>query len=217
MIKVVIFDFDDTLCFTEKACFILENKIAKDMGFAPMTRAMHKKNWGMLLRDAILERIPGIDVNEFIERQEKMFSQYMLEGNLDKISDKNLKVLDDLKEKGKKLAIVTNRSFTEVRHLLHENYPLSTRIEVFYHRDNSEFHKPDPKVFNQVLKHFKVNPKECVYVGDALSDTIAAKGAGMHFIAVLESGVRTKKDFADQNVDFFANKFIEIVDYILKS
>ena len=100
--------------------------------------------------------------------------------------------------------------------MLHDYHPLSSRIEVFYHKDNSDYLKPDPRVFSQVLKHFSVKPKECAYVGDALSDAAAAKGAGMHFIAVLESGVHMEKDFTDYNVDFFAKKFVDITDYILK-
>ncbi len=217
MIKVVIFDFDDTLCLTEEACFNFENEIAKNMGFPPMTRSVHQKSWGIPLVEAIVERIPGIDVDEFMKRQKKSFSNYMLEGNFDKVSEENLKVLDKLKKAGKKLAILTNRDFSDVRHLLHEKHPLSSKIEAFYHKDNVDYIKPDPRVFNNVLYKFDVTPRDCAYVGDALGDCIAAKGAGMHFIAVLESGIRTRKYFADHEVDFFADKFVDIVDYILQS
>lgn len=50
-----------------------------------------------------------------------------------------------------------------------------------------------------------------MYVGDAISDAIASKGAGLHFIASLESGLRTRKDFADYNVDVFIDTFSEVV------
>jgi phosphoglycolate phosphatase-like HAD superfamily hydrolase len=55
---------------------------------------------------------------------------------------------------------------------------------------------------------------ECVYVGDAVTDAIAANGAGMHFIAVLESGLRQKEDFKKVRVDFFAKKFSDTVSYL---
>jgi HAD superfamily hydrolase (TIGR01662 family) len=215
MFKVVIIDVDDTLCLTEEATFRSENEVAASMGFAPMTRATHQKNWGMPLKDAIVDRIPGIDVDLFMEKAEQAIEEYVSKGYLDLISKENLKVLDILKDSGKKLAIVTSRSFAEAKHLLHESHPLNKTIEAFYHRDNLEYLKPDPRVFNKLLAKFNVLPKECVYVGDSISDAVAAKGAGMHFVAVLESGLRTKDDFADQNVDFFADKFTDIVNYIL--
>ncbi len=215
MIKVVIFDFDDTLCLTEEACFIVENKIAAEMGFPPMTRGAHQKNWGKFIEEAIIERIPGIDSVEFVKRLKSFFSEYMSEEGFDSIKQANLDVLDELKKAGKKLAILTNRSLVEARHLIHEDHPLTKRLDFFYYKDILDYHKPDPRAFNQALKLFKVKPEECVYVGDSLGDAKAAKEARMHFIAVLESGIRTKKDFIDIPVDYFAKKFTDILLYIL--
>jgi phosphoglycolate phosphatase len=216
MIKLVILDFDDTLCLTEEACFQSENKVAMEMGFAPMSREVHKSNWGKPLAAAIVERVPGVDIREFMERVEKVMEEYSKEGKQDPITKENLHALDTLRKAGKKIAILTSRSFPEVRHLLHEAHPLSNRVEAFYHKDNSEYVKPDPRVFTQSLSHFKVLPEETVYVGDSVSDAIAAKGAGLYFISVLESELSTKEDFKGQEVDFFAQKFTDILPYILQ-
>jgi len=215
MFKVVIIDVDDTLCLTEEACFNLENEVAVGMGFSPMTRTTHQKSWGVALGDAILDRIPGINADEFMRQVEVAIVDNVSKGLLDNITDENLNVLKVLKKSGKKLAIVTSRSLIEAKHLLQEAHPLSSLVDAFYHKDNLEFLKPDPRVFNQAFAKFNVKPQECVYVGDSISDAVAAKGAGMHFIAVLESGLRTKEDFAGKNVDFFAAKLTDITDYIL--
>jgi len=216
MINVVILDFDDTLCLTEEACFKLENEIAEEMGFPLMSRNTHQKNWGLPIRKAIKDRIPGIDVTKFMEKLDRVVANYSSNGQLDSISEKNLKALDKLKNEGKKIAILTNRSLAEVRHFLQTTHPLYNRVEIIYHSDNSKFLKPDPRVFDQILTRFKTRPKECVYVGDVINDVIVAKKAGLHFIATLESGLRTKKDFEGQDVDYFANKFTDIVGYILQ-
>ena len=217
MIKVVILDFDDTLCLTEEACFDLENEIAVSMNFSPMSRDTHQKNWGKILREAIIERVPGINVDEFMEEHERLIVDYVLQGKLDKISDENIKVLDEIKKAGKKLAILTSRDLHEVKHLLNESHPLSSRVEAFYHRDNSEYIKPDPRVFNNILYRFDIMPDECVYIGDAVTDAVAANGAGMHFIAVLESGLRAREDFKDVNVDLFIDKFADMKSYVLNN
>jgi FMN phosphatase YigB (HAD superfamily) len=83
--------------------------------------------------------------------------------------------------------------------------------------DNMEFHKPDPRAFSQPLKDFSVTPQETVYIGDSISDGESAKGAGIHFIALLESGLRTREDFGYIPVDFFAEKFSGVLDYIEKN
>lgn len=216
MIKVVILDFDDTLCLTEEACYFLENEIAKSMEFPQMSRETHQKNWGVPLKEAIVERIPGIDANEFMKRHELGIVEFVANGRLDTVSAENLVVLHELKKYGKKLVILTSRSLPEIKHLLHENHPLSKMFDGFYHRDNLKYLKPDPRVFNQIFSDFHVEPQECVYVGDAVSDAVAAKGAGMHFIAVLESGLRIKNDFVNNKVDLFVNKFTEILSYIVQ-
>lgn len=215
MIKVVLLDFDDTLCLTEKDCFLMENAIAKDMGFSPMTRQIHQQTWGKPLQDIITTRIPGINPQRFMQQIEEKMPEYIKEGKLDSVSKEILDVLHSLKKAEKQLAIVTSRSLVEVKHLLHETHPLTNLLDAFYHRDNLEYLKPDPRVFDKVIRDFSVQPQDCVYVGDSVSDAKAANGANIHFIGVMESGIREKSDFSDNTVDFFANKFTDILPYIL--
>lgn len=202
---------------TEEACFELENEVVEDMGFPRMSRDTHKVNWGKPLETAIVERVPGIDPVEFMKRASIMIKKYAHEGKLDSIQDRNLEALDALIKSGRKLAILTSRTHGEAKHLLDKNHPINQRMEKIYHKDNSDFHKPNPRVFDKILSDFEVAPGEAVYIGDAVSDAIAAKGAGLHFIAVLESGLRTKEDFAAKNVDDFVSSFSDAVSYILNS
>lgn len=164
---------------------------------------------------AIAQRIPGIDVEEFLRRQVKAVEKYSSIGKLDNISKENLKALDKLKKAGKNLTVLTSRTFPEIKHFLHKNHPLASRVEEIYHAGKSKYHKPDPRVFDQVLIDFKTRPEEAVYIGDAVVDAIASKSAGLSFVAVLESGLFSKKDFKDFRVDFFVNKFYDIVPFIL--
>lgn len=214
MIKVVAIDFDDTLCLTEESSFHMENYVAQSLGFAPMTRETHRTNWGHPLREAIMERFPGIDINAFMEKNAEVFADFVKRGAVDLITDINFEILDTLKASGMKLAIVTARELLEVEHLLHENHPLQRRIDVFYHKDNSQYPKPDPRVFDQLLRDFQVSPNEVVYIGDTINDAKCAKGAGLHFIALLESGIKTEENFKGIPVDFFAQKFPDILTFI---
>ncbi|MBA3724658.1 MAG: HAD family hydrolase [Candidatus Levybacteria bacterium] len=217
MIKLVIIDFDDTLCLTEKACFEMENHVAQNMGFPPMTRVAHIQNWGKPLEEAILERVPGIDTEIFMAEIEKIMPELMRSGKLDVISDINFRTLDKLRKLGYKIAILTSRTVMEVKHLLDEKHPLTAKIDAFYHKGNTEYRKPDPRVYDRALLHFNLKPQDAVYIGDNLSDAESAKNAGLHFIALLESELRSKENFKSVKVDYFANKFSDIVDYIIKN
>ncbi|MEI6238667.1 MAG: HAD-IA family hydrolase [bacterium] len=215
MIKLAILDFDDTLCLTEEACFYIENQIAVEMGHSPMSRDVHKKNWGKPLDVAIQERIPGVDQKEFMNRIGKAIEMNVKNGKMDSIPTHNYKALDLVKKSGKRLAVLTSRTFGEMRHLLELKHPINDKIEKIYHKDNSKFIKPDPRAFDQILHDFNVSPAEAVYIGDAVTDAIASKEAGLHFVAVLESGLRSKKEFEDKKVDFFAPTFVDAISYVL--
>lgn len=214
MIKLVIIDFDDTLSLTEEGFFEIENQIAEKLGFPPMTRHAHQKNWGKPLGKALLERIPGVNIEAFMKIHRELLPGFVQEGKVDVISDKNITTLKKLKNNGKHLAILTSRSFQEVEHLLDKNHKLNNWIEKIYHIDNSKYLKPDPRVYDQILEDFNIRPDETVCVGDSLGDATSAKGAGINFIALLESGLRTKDDFKSVSVDFFAKSFPEILSYI---
>ena len=73
-----------------------------------------------------------------------------------------------------------------------------------------EFHKPDPRAFDLLLKDHSFDRAECVYVGDSPNDAIAAKQAGMHFIGSVESGVRTEADFEGLLTDVFIAHFTDL-------
>ncbi len=208
MIKLAIIDFDDTLCMTEEACFHLENDAASKLGFPPMGRDVHKKSWGQPVEIAILERIPGIDPEKFMSKLTALMPKLIQEGKLDVITSQNLSALDALKKNGMHLALLTTRTFNEVKHLINRSHPLSTRIEAFYYKENSVFRKPDPRVFTEILEKFNIKPREAVYVGDNVSDAECAKSAGLFFIASLESGLKTKKDFG--KIDYFIDKFSDL-------
>jgi HAD superfamily hydrolase (TIGR01549 family) len=210
MVKAVVIDFDDTLCLTEAATFELENAALKLLGNKPQTRDIHKQTWGQPLFEIITTRSPGVDVPRFRELIQEMLPLWVAEGKIDTITPESIEILDQLLNDGKDLYILTSRTHSEVRHLLEPDNDLASRIKAFYYRDVMEFHKPDPRAFNEVLRDNSLAMTDCVYVGDSPSDAMAAKQAGLHFIASLESGVRTEKDFAALPVDKFISTFTEL-------
>lgn len=216
MIKAVIIDVDDTLCMTEAACYSLESEVLEIMGCPPMPRDVHLSTWGRPLLDVIPIRSPGIDIDEFMRVYQPCLEKHIAEGKLDTISDSTFDCLDRLVKVNKEIFLLTSRTHNELKHMLEPNHLLSGRIKAFYYSNNTQFHKPDPRVFNELFSENSYSPGECVYVGDLPSDAIAANGAGVKFIACLESGLKSEQEFCLCNVDSFVNKFTDIVSAISK-
>ncbi|HEX7963021.1 MAG TPA: HAD family hydrolase [Candidatus Saccharimonadales bacterium] len=210
MIAAVVIDVDDTLCLTEAVCFDMENEVLARIGRPPMPRQAHIKTWGRPLFEAILERSPGVDLEAFKREYPSVIAEYTAAGKLDAIPGANYAALDDLIAGGKQIMLLTSRTHGELKHLLEPDHLLAKRVTAFYYRDNMRFHKPDPRAFNELLSAHGLRPEQCVYVGDSPSDAAAANQAGLKFIASLESGLRTRADFADYHVDAFIDRFPEV-------
>ena len=210
MIKLVIVDFDDTLCLTEEPTYQMESRIGLEMGLPLMDRDIHKQTFGKPIEEIIPIRIPGIDVPEFLKRLEQAIPEYIEKGILDNVLDKNLKTLLNLKSKGKLIGMLTGRNLFELKHLIAKDNPLSDIFSLSQYKDNSKYHKPDPRAFDIFFSTFSVKPQETLDIGDSINDGIASNGAGIHFLASLESKNRTKEDFNDINVEYFVNEFPEL-------
>jgi phosphoglycolate phosphatase-like HAD superfamily hydrolase len=203
VIRVVVVDVDDTLCLTEAACFDLENEVLTRLGSPPMTRQVHLATWGQPLREAIVTRSPGVDVAAFTAEFNDVFRRHLREGLVDVIPGENLRALDRLAAAGRTIMILTSRTLAEVEHLLDQQHVLASRVSAAFHADNTGFRKPDPRVFDELIAATGLTPHQCVYVGDSPGDAAAAEGAGLYFIACLQSGLRQRPDFDALGVDGF--------------
>jgi phosphoglycolate phosphatase len=214
VIGAVVIDVDDTLCLTEAVCFELENEVLRRIGRRPMPRSVHVSTWGMPLLDAMLERSPGLDLEEFDAAYRLVLRDYVRTGRLDAIAPENLAALDDLKAAGRRLMLLTSRTEAEMEHLLAPEHALADRLTAAYHAGNTPFGKPDPRAFDPLLADTGLRPEACVYVGDSPGDAQAANGAGLHFIACLQGGIRRPPDFAAYRVDAFIDTFADVVDAV---
>lgn len=176
-----------------------------------MTREMHKATWGRPLFDAIVERSPGVDVKVFEEIYHVIVQEHFDNGKMDSIPQVNFTALERLAAENRVLFLLTSRTHTELKHMLEPDHQLASHIKAFYYKDTMQFHKPDPRAFDELLADNNLKSDECIYVGDSVSDAVASKKAGLYFVASLESGLRQKSDFDPRQVDRFINTFPELV------
>ncbi|WP_309238439.1 HAD family hydrolase [Actinoplanes aureus] len=214
MIQAVIVDVDDTLCLTEAASFDLENEVLARMGRPPMSRAVHLATWGEVLLDAMPHRSPGLDLDRFAELFPVAHQEYLADGRLDVIPPENLDALDKLVAAGRTVLLLTSRAQEEIEHMLAPDHVLAGRVTAAYHQGNTRFRKPDPRAFDELLAETGLTPDRCVYVGDSPGDAVAAAGAGIRFIACLQSGVRRLTDFDPRHVTASIEAFPDLAQAV---
>ena len=214
MIKAVIIDVDDTLCLTEASSFVVENEVLAEMGRPPMSRDLHLASWGEPLLEAMPKRSPGLDLDRFLPLFHATMRRHIADGRLDVIPPENLEALDRLVLSGRTVMLLSSRAEVELRHMLEPDHVLANRISGAWHRDNTRHGKPDPRAFDELLAHTGLSPAQCVYVGDSPGDAVAAGGAGMAFIACLQSGVRRLDEFEERYVTASVGAFPDVVEVV---
>jgi HAD superfamily hydrolase (TIGR01509 family) len=80
-----------------------------------------------------------------------------------------------------KTAVATNRTDTMAR-VLAENH-IDHLFDLVVCALDVQFPKPHPEALVKVIDHFSVSPEEVIYVGDSKVDEMAAKAAGIPFVA----------------------------------
>lgn len=175
MIKAVIFDLDDTLCF--------ETDYVKS-GFCAIADAFGDKN----IADKLWELFCQDKTNVY---QRAGFSKKQCEQAVDiyrnhkpnlNLSTEVKTTLLALRQKGYMLGIITdgrpNGQRAKIEALGLEK--LVDKIIITDELGGVEYRKPNPKAFELMKEHFGVEFCEMVYVGDNLSkDFIAPQKLGM--------------------------------------
>lgn len=159
----------------------------------------------------LMERaIPnGINNPKFEETYAK-FREHYLEHNLDTTSpyDGVPELLCELKRRGKKLAIVSNKFYAATQDLAKHFFP--DTIEVAIGERETIRKKPAPDTVLEALRQLGASKEGAVYIGDSDVDIMTAKNCGLPCISVLW-GFRDKDFLIQHGGTIFVNKPSEIL------
>ncbi len=120
---------------------------------------------------------------EYITRKNEDLVELIGQSDPNIIRHKNIqKLLNRLKQEGKKLALVTASQY-EVTHPLLKQCELDSYFEIIITEREVEKSKPDPAPYLLAQSFFKANTSECLIFEDSPTGVQAAKNAGIdHFI-----------------------------------
>lgn len=123
-------------------------------------------------------------------------------------------LMEKLRDRGVKLAVISNKQDTAVKPLAEKYFPGLLEIAV---GESAEVRrKPNPDAVLAALCHIGVEREEAIYVGDTEVDLQTARNAGMECASV-DWGFRTREQLVEIGAEHIFDTVQELEEYLLKN
>ncbi len=183
MIPAIVFDLDGTLVDSAPDLQYSTNILMDEMDLPsldlPTVTSFIGHGVGPLVKAALAHNgvaKQGRDLQKSIDRFSKIYSENP--ARFCKPFDGVIAVLDELKRRGYKLAICTNKS-EHLAKLVVEAVGLNRYCPVLIGGDSLPLRKPDPSPLYECVR--QLGSQYCLYVGDSETDSLTAKNADVPF------------------------------------
>jgi len=197
-VQTIIFDFDYTLVDSARGTIDGVNFAFEKMGLPIASDAAIRQTIGLSLPD-ILTALAGDSYTARVDEFTRLFFQRADEtmvalAELYAGVPQTVKALQGL---GIQLAIVSQKNRRYIQPILARESLLETFEAIVGGGDAA--YKPDPGGLRLAVDQTGSLPKNCLYVGDSVTDAETAKRANIAFVAVL-SGVTPRAAFKNYDV-----------------
>lgn len=203
--ETYVFDLDGTLLETLKDLAASTNFALRQYDMPEHSIEDVRMFVGNGVKKLMERAIPnGLDNPKF-EEVYATFRQHYLNHNLDitKPYDGIPELLRELKGRGKKLAIVSNKFYAATQDLARHFFPDTIEVAIG-ERENIK-KKPAPDTVVEALRQLGVSKEGAVYIGDSDVDIMTAHNSGLPCASVLW-GFRDKEFLLEHGATFFAEK-----------
>ena len=187
-----VFDLDGTLLNSLPDLVLSTNYALAEVGYPQRSTEEIRTFIGNGVRLLIERAVPQSADKDMTDRCFNIFKKYYLEHGMEhtKPYDGICDLLRELKIKGKKVAVVSNKFFDATEKLCRLYFP--DLLDVAIGENTHLRKKPNPDIVNEALRQMNVTKENAVYVGDSDVDILTAKNCGMPCISVLW-GYRSKE------------------------
>lgn len=181
--KAVFFDFDGTLANTASGIAATCAETLRRMNCTVPQEDEVRKLIGLPLKDT-LQQLGNLDdsaAESATLLYKELFPQY--EALLVTIFPYVANTLDELRQRGIRLAVCTSRDLHSLRLIMDKN-GLTQHFEVLATADDNLTPKPAPDMVEYLLEKMQLDAKDVWVVGDTTFDIDMGNGAGCHTVAV---------------------------------
>lgn len=182
-----IFDLDGTLLDTLDDLAAAVNYTLRVFGMPEHSRDDIRRFVGNGVRLLMVRAIPGGEQNPRFEEAFDTFRAYYIKHSLDRTRpyDGVPEMLQALRQRGCRLAVVSNKFCAATQELCHHFFPDTIEVAVGEHEAEGIRKKPAPDTVIEALSQLGVTSDNAVYVGDSDVDLETARNAGLPCISVL--------------------------------
>ena len=213
MYNTYIFDLDGTLLDTLTDLAASANYALRTHGMPEHSIDDVRRFVGNGVRKLMERAIPNGEDNPDFEATFDTFREHYMLHSLDTtqpypgISE----VLAELRAKGCRLAVVSNKMMPATVELCRHFFPDTIEVAIGEHEAEGIRKKPAPDTVFAALRELGVEKYSAVYVGDSDVDIATARNAGLPCISVLW-GFRDREFLLDHGATTFISKPKELLD-----
>lgn len=183
MAKLLIFDWDGTLCDSLSRIALCIRCAAEEIGLPPPPEHEAREIVGLGLVDALERLFPGIHMDQILAMRDS-YSRHFVQhdSNPSPFFEGVQETLDALKDEGYLLAVATGKSRRGLNRVFE-----SRKLNNFFHGSrcaDETAGKPNPLMIHELLDDFGVPAKDALMIGDTEFDMEMAVNAGTPRIAV---------------------------------
>lgn len=215
MKKAVIFDLDGTLLNTLDDLADSTNYALSKFGYPTRTIEEVRQFVGNGVAKLIERAIPDGENNPNFEKCLSIFKENYAKNMYNKTAPYNgiIEMLSNLKSKGIKIAVVSNKFDLAVKELCKKYFEGFIDFAAGENEAQGIKKKPAPDTVISVLSEFNFAPEDAVYVGDSDVDIMTAKNSKMPCISVTW-GFRDKKFLLENGATILINAPSEIYNHL---
>ena len=214
--KLVIFDLDGTVCDTLPDLTYYVNVALKKFGFNECTIKQVREHVCAPSREFLRLCMGVEDGNAIIDTCHDFYEiEYKSSGSpRTRLYDGIENLVLTLKEKGFKVAILTNKTQVQTD-VIYDKYAKHLGFDKVVGLREGIVPKPEPTEIFNLMKEFNTTKENTYFVGDGDTDVMAALNAGVNLIAVTY-GYRDEPILKKLGAKNFASTPQEIENFILK-
>lgn len=213
-ITTIVFDMDGTVLNTLEDLTVSMNYVLSKFGMPEHKLEEYRLFFGNGVGEALRLSLPEGTSEDIIDEMLPVFKEHYDEHCLDRTGpyDGILDVMRELKLRGYKTAIVSNKIDSAVKEL-HQRF-FGDSVDIAIGEQPGINRKPAPDMVNLALKELGSSKEESVYIGDSEVDFMTAENSGLPCISVLW-GFRDKDYLIEQGAYCFAEKPKDIIDILI--